>query len=47
MCRAEEFKFDFEEEKLDGSALRALVWNELAHYHPEVQKHAVAVPAGV
>lgn len=40
---AEEFKFDFEEEKLDESALRKLVWDELTHYHPEMRGPAVPV----
>lgn len=35
---AEEFKFDFEEEKLDEAALRQLVFNELTHYHPEMRR---------
>ena len=49
-CGAEEFKFFFEEEKLDASALRQLVWNELTHYHPEMQRHAAVslrVGAGI
>lgn len=29
------FKFDFEEQELDETAVRRLVWEELRHYHPE------------
>ena len=35
---AEEFKFEFEEEKLDESAMRQLVFDELTHYHPELRR---------
>ena len=44
-CRAEEFKFEFEEEKLDEAAMRQLVWNEMTHYHPEMRRASITVRA--
>ena len=35
---AEEFKLDFEEERLDEAAVRQLVWTEMCHYHPEIRQ---------
>jgi hypothetical protein len=35
---AEEFKFEFEEERLDEAGVRQLVWEEMCHYHPEIKR---------